>query len=202
VIGVGLVKKTSAIEPFHPRNNPYVTRFCTWDVDAGDNRVVMTTSQSFGERAITLRREVRLDGNRVESVNTVTNTGNAGIGLRWFAHPFLPPNSDLTCGKIHPSAILPESAGYEMRDDGMICMKPNYPWEKGLFQTLDVPPANLDFAVPHPIVNSIRVKTDYEAARCALWGNSRTFSLEPFMHCTVRPAETVSWGIEVAMNGL
>jgi hypothetical protein len=201
VLGVGLVEKSSNIEPFHPRNNPRVTRFCEWEIDKGENWAVMTTSQRFGDRSIKWRREVRLDGGRIASVNTLLNTGNEIIDLNWFAHPFFLIKNDLTCGKIIPSASMPDNAGYEIDGDGMIRMKSNYPWEKGLFQVLDVPPTKLRFTVPHPVAGDISLKTDYDVARCAVWGNSRTFSFEPFMRRAVGAGEEVSWEVEVEVIG-
>jgi len=151
----------------------------------------------------------------VESVNTIKNTGAVDVGLRWFAHPFFPLNGELTddnanltiakvksgsglpCGRITPPAALPESAGYEIDTDGVIRMKPGYPWEKGLFQELGVPspPQKLAFEIPHPVVGRVVMQTDYEVIRCALWANANTFSFEPFMRCVVSPGEGFSWGV-------
>jgi hypothetical protein len=194
VIGVGLVEKSSGIVPFHPRNNPHVTQFCIWYVDKGGDWAIMTTSQRFDGRAITLRREIRLEGSRVSSISTVANIGKESVDLRWFAHPFFPINNDMTCGRITPQASTPDNAGYEMRD-GTICMKADYPWVKGLFHVLCVPLTKLRFTVPHPVVGSIDLKTDYDVVRCAIWGNARTFSFEPFMQRAIVPGEETSWGI-------
>jgi hypothetical protein len=201
VIGVGMVEKSSGIVPFHPRNNPRVTRFCPWDVDVGDDWTVMTAAQRFGDRSITLRREVRLEDSRVASVNTVVNTGGETIDLRWFAHPFFPINNDFSCGKVSPMVSMPENAGYEINGDAEIRMKPSYLWEKGLFQVLYVPLTKLQFIVPHPVVGSVSLKTDYDVVRCAIWGNSRTFSFEPFTQRAVAPDEEASWGVYADFGG-
>jgi hypothetical protein len=221
VIGVGIVEKSSDIEPFHPRNNPRVIAPCDWEVERWDDRAAMTAFQEFGERSISLRREARVVDNRVESVNTIKNTGALAVDLRWFAHPFFPlngklielteltdenanltiakvkPDGGLPCGKITPRVTLPESAGYEIDADGMIRMKRGYPWEKGLFQELGVPsqPQKLTFEIPHPIVGSVKVQTDYDVIRCALWANANTFSFEPFVHRAVGSGEEFSWGV-------
>jgi len=197
VIGVGSVEKSSGVVPFHPRNNPHVTEFCPWEVDKGDDWAIMTAAQNFGGRSITLRREVRLegDGNRVASISSVVNTGGETVELRWFAHPFFPISDDLTCGKISPMASMPDNVGYEIDGDGEIRMKPGYIWEKGLFHVLCVPLTKLCFSVPHPVVGSVVLETDYDVVRCAIWGNSRTFSFEPFMQRSVGPGEEALWGI-------
>ncbi|MDR2694485.1 MAG: hypothetical protein LBB74_09780 [Chitinispirillales bacterium] len=193
VIGVGLVEKSSGIVPFHPRNNPRVTEFCVWYVDNGDDWAIMTAGQRFGERSITIRREIRLQGGRVTSICTVFNIGKETVDLRWFTHPFFPINDDLICGKVSPMVSMPDNAGYELGNDGEIGMKPGYLWEKGLFQVLYVPMTKLRFTVPHPVAGSIDLKTDYDVVRCAVWGNLRAFSFEPFMQCAVKPGEDRSW---------
>jgi len=195
VIGVGLVRKSSGIEPFHPRNNPRVTLPCSWNIERGDDWAVMTATQRFGGKSITLKREIRLDGNRVESINTVNNTGLTDVCLRWFAHPFFPLNDNLSCGRINPPAILPENAGYYIDSDGTIRMKPDYPWEKGLFQLLEAQLEKLNFTIPHQVVGNVTVQTDYPVIRCALWANANTFSFEPFTQRAVKPAEETSWRI-------
>ncbi len=194
VIGVGLVEKSSGIVPFHPRNNPRVTQFCPWEVDNGGSWAAMTAAQSFGDRSITLRREVRIDGGRVTSISAVANIGKDNVGLRWFVHPFFPINNDFSCGKINPAASMPDNAGYEMRG-GTVFMKAGYPWIKGLFHVLCVPLAKLRFDVPHPVVGSVCLETDYDVVRCAVWGNSRTFSFEPFMQRALAPGEETSWRV-------
>jgi hypothetical protein len=200
VLGVGFVEKSSDIKPFHPRNNPGVTRFCEWEIDTGENWVVMAASQRFGDKSVKLRREVRLDGGRIMSVNTVVNTGGVTVDLSWFAHPFFPVNKGLTCGKVIPSVSMPDNAGYEFDGGGAIRMKQGYPWEKGLFQVLDTPSAKLRFVIPHPVAGEISMETDYDVARCAVWGNSRAFSFEPFMRRAVGPGEEASWGVETEVR--
>ncbi|MDR0330491.1 MAG: hypothetical protein LBH93_02120 [Chitinispirillales bacterium] len=200
VIGVGLVKKSSGIAPFHPRNNPHVARFCDWDIiERESDRVAMVTSQTFGGKSVKLRRMVRVEGNRVESINTLANTGGSDVNLRWFSHPFFPPTANLSCGKIAPRIKLPDNAGYEMGADGVISMKPDYPWEKGLFQVLDTPEAKLNFHILHPAAGALNLQLDYNVTRCALWANSRAFSFEPFTQRTVSARGEASWGVALAL---
>jgi hypothetical protein len=45
VIGVGRVKRTSPVLPFHVRDNPTVTAFTNWNAAANANSIVMSTEQ-------------------------------------------------------------------------------------------------------------------------------------------------------------
>ncbi|MCL2689308.1 MAG: hypothetical protein FWE57_05625 [Chitinispirillia bacterium] len=228
VTGVGFVKKTSDIEPFHPRNNPQVTKFCSWDIEHGNNFAVMSTKQSYENKSIELRREVRVDDKIIVSKTHIKNTGNDEITLRWFSHPFFPLNANLACGKISPNttpnnmrsnatpspnmpnvssnatpspSILPQSIGYRMDDEnGMIFMKEDYPWQKGLFQLLNVPETKLSFDIPHPVCKSIKIECDYNVIRCALWANANTFSFEPFLQRVLKAGQDSEWQISVCFS--
>ena len=215
--------------PFDGQGMPEAFKFpelvqpCRWDIDIGDDYVIMATTQEL----ITLRREVRVDGNCIKSTTTVKNIRDKEMTIRWFAHPFFPINSEsaddragltsekvklengdngltsakvksggnLACGKISPPAILPESAGYYLDNNSMIYMKPDYPWEKGLFQPLEVPPEKLTITIPHPIVGQIILSTGYDVVFCPIWANANTFSFEPFTQRAVQSGEAASWGI-------
>jgi hypothetical protein len=216
---------------------PELAQPCRWDIDMGGDYVIMATAQE----SMTLRREVRVDGNCIKSTTTVNNISDDEITIRWFAHPFFPLNSELkddsaylttakvksengntnltsanvklensdidltfakvksgnnlACGKISPSVILPESAGYYIDDNGMIHMKPDYQWEKGLFQPLEVPPKKLTITIPHPIVGQVILSADYDVVYCPIWANANTFSFEPFTERAVKQSESMAWGI-------
>ena len=197
VIGVGMVKRTSHIEPFHPRNNPHVAEPCSWDIEQAAGCVVMTTEQSYKEKSIKLIREARVDGKRIESISRVQNTGGRDVTLRWFSHPFFPLNSDFECGKISPDAILQKNPGYYMGTGGKIFMTEYFPWRRGLFQLVEVPNVKLNFSIPHPIAGTIKMQTSYSVIRCALWANPNTFSFEPFMQRVLNPEETFEWQVTI-----
>jgi len=213
VIGVGLVKKTSDIAPFHPRNNPHVIKFCSWDIERGENFAVMSTKQSYENKSIELKREIRIDGKQIISTTHIKNTGDLEITLRWFSHPFFLLNNNFACGKISPNStpnmgsnaapspdILPQSMGYRMDTNGIIFMKEDYDWKKGLFQLLDVPDTKLSFDIPHPVCKSMKIECDYNVIRCALWANANTFSFEPFLQRILKVDEESEWRISICFS--
>jgi hypothetical protein len=176
---------------------PELAQPCLWEIDRGGDYAVMSARQ----RSIKLRREVRAAGNSVESISTVENVSDNDVGILWFSHPFFPLNEDLTCGKIAPvTADLPENAGYDIDDCGMISMKKDYPWAKGLFQLIGVPAERLIFEIPHPVAGRLILSTDYDVARCPIWANRNTFSFEPFVERVVRPNEETSWKITLSLG--
>jgi len=172
--------------------SPELIQPCKWDIDCGDDYAVMSTQQ----QSIKLRREVRIVDNRIESITTVENISDDDVPILWFSHPFFPLNASLTCGKITPPIInLPDNAGYYVDDDGMITMKSDYPWPKGLFQPIDIRTEKLSFEIRHPAAGQLILSPDYNVAKCPIWANKNTFSFEPFIERTIRPRETTSWMI-------
>ncbi|MCL2183572.1 MAG: hypothetical protein FWB85_08905 [Chitinispirillia bacterium] len=172
--------------------SPELVQPCHWDIDKGDDYAAMSTQQ----QSIKLRREVRIAGNRIESATSVENISGDDVPILWFSHPFFPLNPNLTCGKISPPVInLPQNAGYDIDDSGMIRMKPEYPWPKGLFQLIGVCEDKLTFEIPHPTAGQLILATDYPVAKCPVWANKNTFSFEPFIERTLHPSQKTAWTI-------
>ena len=196
VIGVGDVVRSGNVEPFHARDNPTVRRFCSWTVERDDRTVRMTTEQDSGECALTLTRQVSLDGRTITSQTEVVNRCSVGLPLSWFPHPFFPPPADGRCCRFGFSWSLPENAGYFRNDRAELCMKQEYPWRKGLFQRLDISPG-VDFSaeIAHPVVGVVSITTDYRVDTLPVWANEVTLSPEPYLGRTVAPDERTAWRI-------
>jgi hypothetical protein len=196
VIGVGEVLRTSCVSPFHVRDNPTVRTFCVWSVATGAGYICMSTEQQSGSYAVTLVRTVTLRENIVTSATEITNRSAVDLPVRWFPHPFFPPCPDGRCCSIDFLWDLPENPGYLKNDHGLLVRKMEYPREKGLFQKLEIPQDTILRAeVCHPVLHDISVITDYRLESLPVWGNDRTFSLEPYLSKTVAPGERLGWRI-------
>lgn len=196
VIGVGEVLCTSTIKPFHVRDNPTVQRFCSWKVEERAGCIRMTTEQSSGSHSLNLMRTVTLDGRTVTSQTEIVNHSSADLLLSWFPHPFFPPAPDGRCCRFGFPWSLPDNAGYIRDEQGVLCLKREYPWEKGLFQQLGIPSGvELAAEIMHPAVGTVRVATDYPLALLPVWANSGTFSPEAYLHRVVPAGERTRWKI-------
>ncbi len=197
VIGVGAVLRTSAGHPFHVRDNPTVVRFCNWTVEEGTGYIRMTTEQCSGSHSLTLMRTVTLDGRTVTSQTDLCNTSSIDFSLSWFPHPFFPPAPDSRCCRFGFEWSLPDNAGYIRDEQGVLCLKQEYPWEKGLFQQLGIPSGvELDAEITHPAVGTVRVTTDYPLASLPVWANKGTFSPEAYLGRVVASGGKCRWKIE------
>jgi hypothetical protein len=201
VIGVGLVRRSSAVKPFHVRDNPLVVQFDEWDITASAERVVMKTVHRWRDYRIALTRTVSLEGRAIESRTKIENRGAREIPLRWFAHPFFPLTADGECCAFFPHAGLPENPGYYVNDRGFVTMRRWYPWEKGLFLNchLAASVGMLSVRQRHPVLGEISAECGFPLSGLAIWANDRAFSFEAFYETVLGQGETREWGIRYGM---
>ena len=58
-------------------------------------------------------------------------------------------------------------------------------------------PANqpLVATLQHPSLGHIRMETSFAPDACVVWGNDRTFSLEPYLTLDLAPGESREWNL-------
>ena len=194
VLGVGMVRRESAVKPFHVRDNPTVSRFAEWSVEAEPTEVVMRASQTFRDYGAHILRRVRLKGREVQSFTEVTNVGERSLPLRWFAHPFFPPTETLC--RFSLECAVSSNPAFELDAENFVRRRPEYPWEKWFYQ-----PLQLSYGHPvrieqrHPKIGTVDVSCDFPLAWMPIWGNANTFSFEPYLHTSVEPGASASWAI-------
>jgi hypothetical protein len=195
VLGVGKVRRQSPVSPFHVRDNPAVSEFAAWSVESSESVVRMETRQEFRDYAATLVRTVSSQGRVLVSATEISNPGQRPLPVRWFGHPFFPATENLF--RLSLACGVPENPGYFLGDDGLLKRKPDFSWEKGWFQ-----PLQLCFGFPiraeqkHPLLGRIQVICDFPVARLPIWGNDRTSSFEPYFHDVLEPGASARWSME------
>ena len=197
VIGVGLVKRTSAIEPFSVRHNPEVSEFLSWQVETGSNTITMRTEQRFHSWAYQLTRRVTLEGRTVHSFTEIESTGDTMLPVRWFAHPFFPLTPDRVYCHFSIPVSMPENAGYFINEQGFICQKPAHDWQRGFYQALDYskPAGGITITQKHPGVGEVITTTDFAPDYLPVWSNANTFSIEPYFDAQLSQGQTAAWRI-------
>jgi hypothetical protein len=196
VIGVGRVRRQSANQPFHVRDNPNVVNRATWHVERDERRVVMFSREAFSGYELELSRAVSLDGRALTSSTTLSNVGARAIPLRWFAHPFF-PWSGAECFRPSFATELPENPGFVVNDAGWVARRPEHAWARGCYvvprTTLG---GELEVTARHPLVADVGVRCRFPLAWLALWGNEATVSFEPFHSTVLAPGAESRWAIE------
>jgi hypothetical protein len=198
-IGVGRVRRTSPLEPFDVRYNPEVSEYVRWEVHTAEHSITMSTRHAFADWGYALTRFVQLNGRRVYSRTTIASEGTAVLPVRWFAHPFWPLTPDHVLCRFTPPLGLPENPGYHYNADGYLCRKPEYDWSRGgHFQPLELPAAQAGLTIveQHPKLGQVSARTDFWPGFMPIWGNTRTFSFEPYFIRSLSAGQSAEWSIE------
>ncbi|MBM3187729.1 MAG: hypothetical protein FJZ90_03300 [Chloroflexi bacterium] len=194
VLGVGLARQVPGMRGERERRPG---AFCGWEVAQSSSTIRMATSHSYQGWAAEVAREVTLHQRTIASVTTLCNTGDREIPLQWFPHPFYPQLETGECCKFNFPVRFPENPGYWLREDGFIVRKLDHPWTRqGHFQMLEYEaPRELVVLQRHPKLGLVAATCDFSPDLMPIWGNSNTFSFEPYLVRTVDPGEELRWSI-------
>ena len=195
VIGVGRVRRESEIEPFHVRDNPRVIERALWELTESATELLARTSGAFEGYGFELSRRLALAGRTLDSSTELRNHGGRAIPLRWFAHPFFPwPNGD--CCRLSLEHALAPDAPLAKNERGFLERRAASDWQAGHYLVPRVAlGGELRVEQRHPKLDGVEVTCRFPLGWLALWGNTRTFSIEPFFQTVLAPGASVAWGI-------
>ena len=198
VIGVGRVRRDSAVRPFHVRDNPNVTERAAWTLTATDSRVEAETRGDFDGFAFSLARTVEVTGRTLVSSTHVRNEGEPVLPVRWFAHPFFPWAGD-DCCRLSLESALPDGAPLVENERRFCARVPGVDWTPGHYMKPRVPlGGELRVEQRHPALGVVRVECRFPLGDLALWGNANTFSFEPFFQTLIEPGAEARWSVAYA----
>jgi len=199
VIGVGKVKRVSPVRPFHVRDNPTILELASWKTEQAGAMLTMTSRQTFKDWDLLLTRKVLLKGRTLVSGTTVRNQGKADAPIRWFAHPFFPHAGYQVCSlsvECAFPAFVPEAGGFRFDASGAIERNPDFDWNAGCFQLLNLPfGAPVEVRQKHPSLGEVKVECKFPVAWMPIWANENTVSFEPYYHTVVHPGGQTEWTI-------
>jgi len=199
VLGVGRVRRESAVRPFHVRDNPTLTERAAWDVsEPAPHTLCFRSRGTFGAFAFALERTVMLKGRTLTSATRLCNDGSPGLPLRWFAHPFLPWAGE----RLFASSLefaLPEGAALVEDAEGYVTRRAGSAWSRGHYVLPRVAlGGELAVEACHAALGRVHVECRFPLGGLAPWGNERTWSFEPFFQTIVAPGAEARWAIEYA----
>ena len=191
IIGIGEVAPDDA-------NELAVTAPCRWTVTRSAGTVEFCTGQSGGGYACQLTRRLTLAGRTLTSATTLANTGARTLPLHWFAHPFFAlADRQLTCG-LPVGWGLADNPGFALDAAHRLTFKRRFQHQHdGHFEHLQIAPGTLlRAAVSHPRLSAIVFTTDFTPDLCPVWGNSNTWSIEPYLTSELAPGAQRAWQLQ------
>eukprot|EP01051_Picozoa_sp_SAG22_P013493 SAG22_NODE_1517_length_4241_cov_6.138098_2_plen_284_part_00 len=181
---------------------------CSWTVAelpvlpgaAGGPALKFTTEQQHGSFRLALERTVSLIGRTVRVETVLRNRGGLRIPIVWHPHPFYPWPHTPALMKANMALSVRDGAptGFGVDDAGYICRKfvwteSDDPCAMGYLQHAD---ERLMLVQNHPVVGMVAARTSYVPTFFPIWGNSRTFSWEPYFERTVTMGDEEHWSID------
>lgn len=181
-----------------------VTAPCPWSITTSHGAIEFCTEQSGNGYACQLTRRVALDRRTLTSSTRVTNIGERPLPVHWFAHPFFALDDRLiTCG-LPETWGMDENVGYEFDAQHRLNFKRRFrDRDDGHFEQLKVDPNTpLRAVLSHPKLREIVFSTDFVPDSCPVWGNSNTWSIEPYIATELAPGADRNWTLTYAFGAV
>jgi hypothetical protein len=115
--------------------------------------------------------------------------------LEWFAHPFFALVSGEVQAELSGEAELPANAGFTLASVSLAQKRRFTRADDGHMERgLQLPPNQpLSARFEHSAVTHVQFETSFAPDSCVLWGNDRTFSIEPYLSLDLAPGEQRDW---------
>lgn len=174
-----------------------VIKPCLWSITASHGAIEFCTEQSTLGYACQLTRRVALKNRTLTSSTRVTNIGERPLPLHWFAHPFFALDDRILTCEIPATWSMANNIGFELDDAHRLNFKRRFRDEfDGHFEPLIIDPQTpLRATVSHPKLTQIDFSTDFVPDICPVWGNSNTWSIEPYIMSELAPGSDRSWNL-------
>lgn len=187
IIGIGDVAPNMAGELA-------VTEPCTWSITALSGALEFCTAQVGNGHACQLTRRIALEGRTLVSASQLTNTGSGPLPLHWFAHPFFALTDRLLTCDLPAGWGLDENVGYALDANNRLSFKRRFLHrDDGHFEPLRIGAAPFRVTLSHPALTGLVMAADFTPDFCPVWGNSNTWSVEPYLQTEVAPGATRAW---------
>lgn len=171
-----------------------ITTPARWEIARHADALEFATTQQNARHAIALTRRIALAGRTVTSTTRLTNRGAEAIPLHWFAHPFFALTDRLLTCALPRSYAIAENPGYALDAGHRLTFKRRFLHkDDGHFEQLRVGAEPLRVRLSHPRLAWVDFSTDFTPDLCPVWGNSNTWSIEPYITSELAAGATRTW---------
>lgn len=169
---------------------------CEWQIALAPSRATFATRQQAAGIAYNLVRTVELAERTLLSTTRLTNLGTRAFPVEWFAHPFFALTAGRISAEVPTGSVLPENPGFALAGRILTQLRTFRDEQDGHFDRLHLP-ANEPLVVrlSHPQLSAIGFRTSFAPAECLIWGNSNTFSIEPYHAFELSAQATREWSV-------
>jgi hypothetical protein len=175
-----------------------VTKPCTWQLTPFADRLIFSTQHEAAGFSYELARTVELAGRELRSHTKLTNRAEERLTLEWFAHPFFAPGPELARAELPAGTTIADNPGFALAARALTQKRAFVRQNDGHMDRVKLPDGERVVAtLPHPNaqIASIRFETSFVPTTCVIWGNDRTFSIEPYLTLDLAPGEAKEWSV-------
>lgn len=167
---------------------------CEWKIASETSAVNFHTAQRAAGFDYELIRRIELDERTVISISELTNHAKNPLQLEWFAHPFFALTDRLISAELPRGTTLGENPGFDVVGRTLIQKQRFAVAKAGHMDFLKLPEGeNFGAQLGHPTIGRIGFECSFVPAECIIWGNSNTFSIEPYQALALASGQTVKW---------
>ncbi len=192
--GCGFIIGIGDVAP-NPAGELVVTTPCAWSLTTTAGALEFYAAQSGNGYACQLTRRIALAGRTLTSSTRVTNTGGRPLPLHWFAHPFFALTDRLLTCDLPADWGMAENSGYALDARHRLSFKHRFLHDKSHFEPLRIGTTPLRAGLSHPKLDGLVFSTDFVPDFCPVWGNSNTWSIEPYIQSELTPGTTRAWNL-------
>jgi hypothetical protein len=177
--------------------NVRLTSPCHWQVESGPGFMAFTTRHAAAGFDYELTRRIELAGRTVRSTSRLHNHAGTTLELDWFAHPFFALRHGVAAATFPVGTTLATNAGFALEGRELSQKRPFTRQDDGHMERSLRAPTDTPFHVTlaHPTLRGIELGTSFAPEPCVIWGNDRTFSVEPYRTIRVARGTAETWSI-------
>jgi hypothetical protein len=174
-----------------------LVRPCGWSIEATSTDLVFRTEQIAAGYDYALVRSLRLTHRSLLSRSLLVNRGSNLLQLEWFAHPFFPLTEGLIEAQLPTDANLAANPGFALVA-GKLSQTRRFTDElDGHMDSVQFPlNTPVTARVAHPLLTHVDFATSFLPSECLIWGNSVTFSIEPYQRLSLPPGAHKDWEVQ------
>ena len=170
---------------------------CEWEIASEPSAVNFHTRQRAGGFDYELTRRIELRERIVTSISELTNHAEKPLQFEWFAHPFFALTDGLISAEFPEGTKLGENPGFDLVGRTLNQKQRFAAAKAGHMDFLKLPQEGIFSAqLNHPAISRVGFECSFIPTECVIWGNSNTFSIEPYQTIAVASGQTGRWKLE------
>lgn len=168
-----------------------------WKIILKKDNALFSTIHRIGSETIELKRSISLFNRSLNIETIIENKTSEHITITWYPHPFFPQPRKVELCRIFSNVDWLDNPFYEFVNNGYICRKANQPVNRAFFALDHKANSPVALAMRHDTCGQVLFESDYVPGFFPIWGNQRTFSMEPYFQTRIARTRKTVWNVSL-----